>query len=181
MRYRGRGLIQTTGRANYAEARDDIRKIIPGAPDFEAEPLTLEQFPWALLAGVSYWRRRNINRHADRDDVRAVTKAINGGFNGLEDRIRYLAKAKKIWLTAPLASPVAKEAGSTEIVRPGDKGDAVVDLQNELIEAGYRILVDGHYGDHTKEAVMDFQTSRGLSVDGVVGEKTWAALRAITG
>src|ERR1700730_10865431 len=51
-RYRGRGLIQTTGRANYGEARDDIRLIIPDAPDFEADPVQLEEFPWALLSGI---------------------------------------------------------------------------------------------------------------------------------
>src|SRR3954453_6534761 len=71
-RYRGRGLIQTTGRANYREARDEIRKLDPGAPDFEADPVRLEEFPWALLAGIVYWQRRNINRLADCDDVWAV-------------------------------------------------------------------------------------------------------------
>jgi putative chitinase len=49
-RYRGRGLIQTTGRTNYQLARDDIRKIVPDAPDFEADPVKLEEFPWALLS-----------------------------------------------------------------------------------------------------------------------------------
>ena len=82
-RYRGRGLIQTTGRANYREARDDIRKIVPDAPDFEQQPQDLEKFPWALLSAVSYWTRRKIGelcrsgrhsrRHArsERRDKRA--------------------------------------------------------------------------------------------------------------
>ena len=87
-RYRGRGLIQTTGRANYREARDDIRKIVPDAPDFEQQPQELEKFPWALLSAVSYWTRRKIGELADRDDIRAVTRAVNGGTNGLDDRKR---------------------------------------------------------------------------------------------
>lgn len=174
-RYRGRGLIQTTGRANYAEARDDIRRIIPGAPDFEDDPVKLEEFPWALLSGISYWRRRNINRHADRDDVEAVTRAINGGQNGLDDRKRYLRTAKAIWMAERTPT------GSNPTVRMGDKGDAVADLQHELIEAGYRLSADGDFGEHTQEAVIDFQTRHGLGPDGIVGARTWAALRASTG
>lgn len=174
-RYRGRGLIQTTGRANYNDARDDIRKIMPGAPDFEADPKKLEEFPWALLSAISYWRRKNINRLADRDDVDAVTKAINGGFNGLPDRKRYLAKAKAIWIDGP--TPMA----NNPTLRLGDKSGEVEDLQNALVEAGFAVLVDGVFGDHTKDAVIDFQTRHGLNPDGVVGPRTWGLLKASGG
>ena len=169
-KYRGRGLIQTTGRANYKEATNDIRKIDPSAPDFEADPVRLEQFPWALLAGITYWQRRNINQPADRDDIRTVTRRINGGLNGLSDRIQYLAKAKAIWLDPE--SPSA----SRPVLRMGDKGDDVMELQNELIDAGFRVRVDGDFGRHTDEAVRSFQELQGLKVDGVVGARTWALL-----
>lgn len=170
-RYRGRGLIQTTGRANYREATDDIRKLDPAAPDFEADPVRLEEFPWALLAGVSYWRRRGINRHADRDDLEAVTRAINGGLNGLEDRRQYLRKTKGLWLgEGPVTLP-------DPVLRQGDSGNAVRDLQSALSEAGFRILVDGDFGKHTSDAVKEFQRHRGLKADGEVGPITWAALR----
>ena len=174
-RYRGRGLIQTTGRTNYQLARDDIRKIVPDAPDFEADPVKLEEFPWALLSAISYWRRRNINRLADRDDVVAVTRTINGGENGLADRKRYLAKAKAIWIDDN--TPTAAHA----TVRPGDKGEEVEELQNVLVAAGFRVLVDGDFGDNTKNAVMDFQKRKGLPADGVVGPKTWGLLQLIAG
>ncbi len=174
-RYRGRGLIQTTGRANYQLARDDIRQIMPGAPDFEADPAKLEEFPWALLSAISYWRRRNINRLADRDDVVAVTKAINGGTNGLDDRKRYLAKAKAIWIDSPTP------AANNPTLRLGDKGGEVDDLQNALVEAGFAVLVDGEFGKHTEEAVIDFQTRHGLNPDGVVGPRTWGLLKASGG
>ncbi len=171
-RYRGRGLIQTTGRANYAEATRDIQKMDPKAPDFEKTPDALEEFPWALLAGISYWRRRNINRHADRDDVQAVTRAINGGLNGLADRTRYLRKAVAIWMAETTPT------GKVGLIRPGDQGDAVEDLQRELVEAGYKLWVDGDYGAHTKEAVLDFQARHDLEPDGIIGPATWAVLRA---
>lgn len=97
-RYRGRGLIQTTGRSNYCSARDDIRRIVPGVPDFEEEPENLAEFPWALLSAISYWRLRDISRFADRDDLKRVTKRVNGGLNGLECRASGLTIAKRIWM-----------------------------------------------------------------------------------
>ena len=150
-RYRGRGLIQTTGRANYREATADIRKINPAAPDFEADPEDLEEFPWALLAGVSYWRRRNINAPADRDDVLAVTKKINGGTNGLDDRRRYLAKAKAIWMNGghATAEATATPSGADSVLRAGDRGADVTKLQNALVEAGFPVSTDGDFGEHT--------------------------------
>jgi putative chitinase len=188
VRYRGRGLIQTTGRANYRESTGDIQKMNPAAPDFEANPTTLEEFPWALLAGISYWRRRNINAAADRDDIVKVTRIINGGTNGLEDRKRYLRIAKGIWMNgaapaapAAAAGPAGAAVAENPILRKGSKGDDVTDLQNELIEAGFNIGADGDFGENTEEAVKAFQSRAGLTVDGVVGATTWAALRADKG
>ena len=182
-RYRGRGLIQTTGRANYREARDDIRRMDPSAPDFEADPETLEEFPWALLAGISYWRRRNINAVADRDDVEAVTRKINGGINGLPERQKYLAIAKAIWLSgggdsATGGAGTGGTAASDPVVRVGASGDTVKKLQDALTAAGFAVAADGTFGEHTKSAVIAFQTRAGLTPDGVVGAGTWAALNA---
>ena len=96
-RYRGHGLIQTTGRANHRAATIGIRKLVPGAPDFEADPWGLTKMPWALLSGVFYWQSHNINRFAEREDIRGVTKAINGGYNGLADRMRYRERARGLF------------------------------------------------------------------------------------
>jgi putative chitinase len=172
-RFRGRGLIQTTGRANYRDTTTDIRAMIADAPNFVDEPEALEEFPWALLSAVSFWRRKRINGAADRDDVVAVTKIINGGTNGLPDRQRYLARAKAIWLTQ---APEGPAAAAEPTLRAGDEGDAVVRLQNALIEAGFRVWPDGKFGELTKRAVIAFQTHSGLPGDGVVGPITWGAL-----
>lgn len=90
-RYRGRGLIQITGRANAREYGDLL-----GQP-FEDRPELMEQFPAALEVSLVYWQNRSINEPADEDNIRRVTKLINGGYNGLEDRERYLERAKGIW------------------------------------------------------------------------------------
>ncbi len=176
-RYRGRGLIQTTGRKNYCDATRDIRTMVASAPDFEQEPATLEDFPWALLSGISYWRRRNIDPAADRDDVEAVTRMINGGTNGLAERKRYLLKAKAIWLAGARTGAAASTANPG--LRIGDSGDAVRRLQNELIAAGFSVSADGAFGEHTKSALIAFQTRAGIDADGVVNAATWAALDAV--
>jgi putative chitinase len=90
-RFKGRGLIQLTGRANYAAYSRDC------AFDCVAEPERVAEDPFvAVDVACWYWDRRGINRLADADDVKAVTKAINGGYNGLDDRIDYLTRAKNL-------------------------------------------------------------------------------------
>lgn len=174
-RYRGRGLIQTTGRANYRQATVAIRNLNPAAPDFEEEPAALEKFPWALLAGITYWQRRKINVPADRDDVVRVTELINGGHNGLAERQRYLAEAKRIWMTDDDA-PEVNDAHP--LLRRGSTGHDVIFLQNLLTESGFKVFTDGEFGGNTEEAVTAFQRTRGLGSDGIVGPLTWDALRA---
>lgn len=173
-RYRGRGLIQTTGRKNYRDTTDEIRKMMPNVPDFEQDPAALEEFPWALLSAISYWRRKNINPVADRDDIEAVTRKVNGGTNGLPERKKYLAKAKSIWMNGGDVQPE-----EIPILRIGDSGDAVRRVQNQLIAAGFSVSADGAFGEHTKSAVIAFQTRAGINPDGIVNAATWAALDAV--
>lgn len=177
-RYRGRGLIQTTGRANYAQATIAIRKLDASAPDFEANPVDLEQFPWALLGGITYWQSRKINSAADRDDVVRVTELINGGHRGLDERKQYLIAAKNIWLSGGGSQPGTADDPHPAL-RRGSKGPDVMVLQNVLAQAGFAVLADGDFGQNTEDAVKAFQTSQGLTpVDGIVGRSTWDALRA---
>lgn len=93
-RYRGRGLIQTTGRANYAATRDGLRRVAPGAPDFEAEPEALELPRWAAMSAAWFWSSRGLNALADAGDMLKITRRINGGTNGLDDRLKLWAGAK---------------------------------------------------------------------------------------
>lgn len=90
-RYKGRGLIQLTGRANYAAYSRD------SAVDYVAKPELVATDPFVGVdVACWYWNKNGINRFADQDDVKAVTKAINGGYNGLDDRIQYLVRAKGV-------------------------------------------------------------------------------------
>lgn len=93
-RYRGRGLIQTTGRANYARLRDRLRLKLKGVPDFEAEPDLVATSKWAALAAADYWVMRDINTAADQHNLMLVTRRVNGGTNGMDDRMRITATAR---------------------------------------------------------------------------------------
>lgn len=62
------------------------------------------------------------------------------------------------------------------ILRKGDSGSDVRKLQEMLYDYGYDLAVDGKFGDQTKQAVENFQKEMHLQVDGIVGDKTWAAL-----
>ena len=95
-RFRGRGLIQTTGRANYRFVRDRLRKGGYRCPDFEQEPELLEEPQWAALSACDYWEMRKCNEAADAGDFELVTRLINGSTNGLDDRLNRWARAKRV-------------------------------------------------------------------------------------
>jgi putative chitinase len=95
-KYAGRGLLQTTGRSNYRSLRDRLRTRGIDAPDFETVPELLETPRWAALSAADYWDMRGINRMADRDDHHAVTLAVNGGTNGIDDRRQRLERARAV-------------------------------------------------------------------------------------
>lgn len=78
----GRGLIQVTGRANYGKAS----QALFGDDRLLKNPELLEQPEWAAKSAVWYWSTRNLNALADADRFTDITRAINGGTNGLEDR-----------------------------------------------------------------------------------------------
>lgn len=82
VKFCGRGLIQVTGRANYQKAS----QALFGDDRLLRKPDLLEVPDWAAKSAVWYWTTRNLNALADQDRVTDITKAINGGTNGLEDR-----------------------------------------------------------------------------------------------
>ena len=89
-RFRGRGLIQLTGRANYALYTRESGINALRYPDVLCEPY------WASDVAAWYFRRWGCLEAADADDARQVTRKINGGYNGLSDRLKLLQRAKQV-------------------------------------------------------------------------------------
>ncbi len=82
-RYCGRGLIQLTGRDNYTFFAGSLDISVEEAAEY------LATFEGAAQSACWYWEQNNLNRFADANDVRGLTRAINGGYLGLEDRIKH--------------------------------------------------------------------------------------------
>ncbi|MBG7399707.1 glycoside hydrolase family 19 protein [Pseudomonas aeruginosa] len=89
-RYRGRGLLQITGRANYRTAGAGL-----GQP-LEQEPELLEQPEFAALSAAWWWSTHGLNELADRGEFAAITCRINGGLNGQAERLALWERAKRV-------------------------------------------------------------------------------------
>jgi putative chitinase len=95
--YRGRGLLQLTGKESYQAATTILRKIAPDAPDFVANPDEVIGARWCLEVAAAEWATKGCNALADQDDIKAITRAINGGQIGLAERIEWSKRTKAIW------------------------------------------------------------------------------------
>lgn len=171
--YRGRGLIQLTGKDNYRQYGGDIGVDIVADPDRATEPVT------ALRLAGAYWRRRSVNPAADLDDVVGVTKKINGGTVGLPDRRARLARVKTELARLAALVLVSNGTGGANarpVLRRGSKGPAVEGLQRALGRKGYLLAIDQDFGPGTETVVRHFQQHAGLVPDGIVGPATWARL-----
>lgn len=89
-KYKGRGLIQLTGKANYAKAGDALGVDLLSSPELVAQP------EYAALTAGWFWNSRSLNTFADSGDIEGMTKKINGGTIGLDDRKKHIVHALEI-------------------------------------------------------------------------------------
>ena len=91
-KYRGRGLIQITGRANYAACGEAL------GLDLITQPELLELPQYASMSAAWFWKQNGLNDLADRDQFNTITRRINGGLNGLQDRLEIWSRARAVLL-----------------------------------------------------------------------------------
>ncbi|MEQ9507103.1 MAG: peptidoglycan-binding protein [Hyphomonas sp.] len=187
-KYRGRGFIQLTGRANYTQMADLTGMPLVDDPDYISRDLEK-----SVEAAAMYWKANNINRWADQNDAVKVSRAVNRGnadsaklANHEAERIFWTNKALELTLAPGIAAPDAPLPDTpppppgTPSLKPlqvGNRGDRVRQLQSSLEALGYVTGgIDGIYGGGTRRAVVAFQHEEGLPVTGIADAVTLGAI-----
>lgn len=175
--FRGRGVIQLTGRDNYTNFGSTLNKSAEQVVEYVATK------HGAIESACWYWNSRNINKAADAGDIVTMTKLINGGTIGLEDRKKHYEHALAVLTgkevhqapaapvtAAPSPTPAAS-APVTRALKVGSKGAQVKKLQEAL-----GVGADGSFGPGTEAALKTWQAANGLEADGIAGPATLAKL-----
>ena len=165
-KFRGRGVVQLTGRENYTS----FGKSVGMSPEQVIDYVQTKK--GALESACWYWASRKINIACDEGDIVKMTKLVNGGTIGLEDRRKHYEDALKV-LGGAAPAPITSAAAIPGVLKKGSTGENVKRLQAEL-----GLEDDGVFGPGTESAVKKWQAANGLAADGIVGPKTLAKLLA---
>jgi putative chitinase len=162
-RYRGNGVLQTTGRGNHHRMGTLCGVDFEGNPDLVIDP------EYAMKPALQEWTENELNVYADKNDIRTITRRINGGFMGIAGREAWF---NKVW---PLLKSDNQPA---EPWKASDEDPTVRWLQEALNDLGAnpKLVVDGRYGPATRRAVEIFQAAAGIVADGIAGPVTEAAI-----
>lgn len=189
-RYRGRGYIQLTGRETYRE----IGKI--AGLDLENEPELAAKPENAVRIACAFWTWKKINKQCDAGDFTGVTQRINGGTNGLSDRLDWLRKVKTVVTattnggtatTSPTTKPTTPRPTTTTPVTPTKPkpveqpetlaNPAVLEAQKKLTRLGYyKGVLSGIYDQVLRGALWAFQKDEDLPLTGRLDARTRAEL-----
>ena len=143
-RFRGGGILQLTGRYNYTEFAEDVEMTPEEAVDY------VRTKKGALDSACWFWDENNINKHCDAMDILKMTKRINGGTIGLEDRKKHWAHALDVLGGDMEIEPEEeKELNTNQTIRQGSRGPLVQEVQEILGIAP----ADGIFGPGTARLV----------------------------
>ena len=162
-RFRGRGVIQLTGRDNYTAFGKTLNKSAEQVVDY------VQTKQGAIESACWYWNSRNINAAADAGDIVRMTKLINGGTIGIEDREHHYEKALAVLSGKPIAhaAPAAPAGRRAATVRKGSRGALAKRVQEAL-----GVTADGVFGPASEAALKQWQAANGLVADGIAGPAT---------
>lgn len=162
-KFRGRGAIQLTGSDNYTRFAASVGMSVDEAV------ADLETLDGAIESACWFWRTNGLNAVCDADDIVKMTKKINGGTIGLEDRKKHYYEAKHLLAGGHVeeSSDSDTEEVVLETVRLGSRNETV-----KLVQQALGLTADGAFGPGTERAVKQWQAANGLAADGIVGPNT---------
>jgi putative chitinase len=162
-RYRGRGAIQLTGKDNYKAFAESINYSLDQAVEY------LETLQGAIESAAWFWWRHNLNALADQNDVARITKIINGGTLGLEERRSHTEHNLQVLGGSVAAQPAADTStAGWPTLRQGSPHHEWVQRLQECLG----LTADGNFGPGTDAALRQWQTANGLTADGIAGPQT---------
>lgn len=172
-KFRGGGVKQLTGRNNYAVFGKDLGMTADEAAAY------VRTKKGALESACWFWKKNNLEKFADADDIVGMTKKINGGTIGLEDRQSRYTKAKAILNSSSKAAafPTAvndqitdsvtqKSSSKYPTIQKKSTGDTVKKVQAKL-----GLTSDGVYGLQTEIAVRSWQRTNKYTADGILNDE----------
>ena len=160
-KFRGRGAIQLTGHDNYTQFAKSVGLTVDEAV------ADLETLDGAIESACWFWKKNGLNAICDKDDIVTMTKRINGGTIGLDDRKKHYEHAKHLLGGGHVDEVAETREVEYVTVRLGSNNDTVKAVQKAL-----GLTADGAFGPGTEKAVKAWQTAHGLAADGIVGPAT---------
>ena len=176
-RYRGRGLVQITGRANYREMGKRLGIPLEEHPELALDPR------YALAVACETWANkqmpgeRDMNKLADANKLEALTYRINGGYTNIADRRAAFEHAWEVWASGDAPTRML----DPDTLDRGDRGGRVDELNALLRDFGLFVGITHEPPQHvfsncTYRAVRVLQAESGMPETGIAGPETWSAL-----
>lgn len=166
-KFRGRGPIQLTGHNNYSSFSDDMGVDVTTNPDIVSEDKKI-----SLMSAIWFWNKNGLNKYADSGDIKTMTRRINGGYIGLEDRIEHYNHALKLlgdtnFNNDEVDNDEEIDLSHIGVLRRGSRGDGV-----KLLQEGLGITADGVFGPGTERVLKQWQRDHNIEDDGIAGPIT---------
>lgn len=154
-KFRGSGIIQLTGRWNYLEFADYMNMTIDEVVAY------IRTKKGALESALWFWTKNHLNELADRDDIVSISKRVNGGEHGLQDRINRYNRNKEL-------------LEETVELKRGSRGDSVKEIQKIL-----GLITDGIFGPRTEAAVKYWQLINNYMSNGILTKEQILSMKGL--